>query len=154
RDDLVRFLDAAEELLIEQHGFTLVGGPTTADAQHAAGNEPLASKSRVGAAVHVIPNHDLEWDDWNRIGMAIWAATGGSAEGFEIFDSWSRKSLKYDARATSRKWTAYVRSPPTRIGFGTLKHLADEADPGTYFSWSRARVASTSGGVAEFSATA
>jgi len=84
---------------------------------------------RVAAAVHVIPNDDVEWDDWNRIGMAIWAATNGSAEGFEVFDRWSQKSRKHDARATSKKWTGYVRSPPTRIGFGTLKHLADEANP-------------------------
>lgn len=129
RDDLVRFLDAAEKLLVEDYGFTLVRGLAEADGEARAAGEPLAKSSRVAAAVAVIPNNDLGWDDWNRIGMAIWAATNGSAHGFEIFDHWSRKSRKYDARATSKKWTSYVRSPPTRIGFGTLKYLADQADP-------------------------
>src|SRR5262249_36998970 len=79
--------------------------------------------------VHVIPNDNLDWDSWNHVGMAIWAATDGSAEGFKVFDKWSQKSRKYNARATSKKWSGYVKSPPTRIGFGTLKHLADQADP-------------------------
>ena len=82
-----------------------------------------------GAAVRVIPNNDVPWDDWNRVGMAIWAATNGSAEGFEAFDKWSQKSHKYVALTTSKKWSGYVKSPPTRIGFGTLKFLADQADP-------------------------
>jgi hypothetical protein len=129
REDIERFLDAAVTLLDEEHGFTLVTGMADANGQAREAGEPLAAMSRVGAAVRVIPNDDLEWDDWNRIGMAIWAATSGSAEGFEVFDAWSSKSSKYDARATSKKWSGYVRSPPTRIGFGTLKYLADQADP-------------------------
>jgi hypothetical protein len=130
REDMEQFLDAAETLLIEQHGFTLVTGLAQGDGElRMPGSEPLAPTSRVAAAVAVIPNGDLQWDDWNRVGMAIWAATNGSAEGFEAFDKWSQKARKYDARETSRKWSGYVRSPPTRIGFGTLKYLADQADP-------------------------
>jgi hypothetical protein len=128
REDIERFLDDAVTLLDEQHGFTLVTGMTDANGRAHEAGEPLAAKSRVEAAVRVIPNGDVEWDDWNRIGMAIWAATNGSAEGFEIFDAWSQKSRKYNARATSKKWTGYNKSPPTSIGFGTLKHLADKFD--------------------------
>jgi hypothetical protein len=130
--EVEQYLDAAATLLIDQHGLTLVTSPSEANGgggPHEPSAEPLAPSSRVAAAVRVIPNADLDWDEWNRVGMAIWAATNGSAEGFEIFDRWSQKSRKYDARATSKKWSGYVRSPPTRIGFGTLKHLADQADP-------------------------
>jgi hypothetical protein len=129
REDVERFLDAAVTLLDEQHSFTLVTGMADANGQAHAAGEPLAASSRVAAAVAVIPNNDVGWDDWNKIGMAIWAATNGSAEGFEVFDAWSRKSSKYDARITSRKWTIYVRSPPDHIGFGTLKYFADKAAP-------------------------
>jgi hypothetical protein len=130
REDMEQFLDAAETLLIEQHGFTLVTSLSQANVGPQGGSgEPLAPSSRVAAAARVISNDDLGWDDWNRVGMAIWAATNGSAEGFEAFDKWSQKSRKYDARITSKKWSGYVKSPPTRIGFGTLKYLADQADP-------------------------
>jgi len=130
-EDIEKFLDAAETLLIDQHDFTLVTGLTEANGAgpHQSGGEPLAPTSRVAAAVRVIPNNNLDWDDWNRVGMAIWAATNGSAEGFEVFDKWSQKSSKYDGRTTSKKWSKLTKCPPDSIGFGTLKFLADQADP-------------------------
>jgi hypothetical protein len=129
--DVEQFLDAAETLLIEQHGLTLVTGlsqPNGGEPRE-PGDKPLAPSSRVAAAVRVIANNDLEWDDWNRVAMAIWRATNGRSEGFAIFDAWSRGSHKYDQRATAKKWSAITKCPPDRIGFGTLKHLADQADP-------------------------
>ena len=50
----------------------------------------------VASALSVIPNNDLEWNDWNRIGMATWAATGGSEVGRKAFAEWSAKSSKND----------------------------------------------------------
>ena len=57
-----------------------------------------------------------EWDSdektvgWNAIGMALYAATGGSEEGFKLFDAWSQRSRKYDAKVTRRR-TFSARSP-------------------------------------------
>ena len=93
------------------------------------GDTPEADAERVGAAMAVIPNPDLGWDDWKKFGMAVWRATGGSAEGFTIFDEWSQKSAKYDAGTTRREWDKLTRSPPTRIGAGTVFHHASAADP-------------------------
>jgi hypothetical protein len=84
----------------------------------------------VAAALCAIPNDDLGWDDWNRIGMATWAATDGSAEGLTAFDSFSRKSKKYNAVKTTERWQHYRRSPPKRIGVGTLIWEASQAEPG------------------------
>jgi hypothetical protein len=61
--------------------------------------------------------------------MAIWAATQGSEEGFEAFDAWSQKWVKYDADGTRKAWEEITRSPPTEIDAGTLFYLANEADP-------------------------
>jgi Primase C terminal 2 (PriCT-2)/RepB DNA-primase from phage plasmid len=80
-------------------------------------------------ALEVIPNDDLDWREWNRIGMATWRATGGSEYGFEAFDSWSIKSSKYNARRTRNVWKGYHRSPPDQIGLGALIFLANEKDP-------------------------
>ena len=102
----------------------------TASEQRHTGDEPEADESRVALALAMIPNDDLDWDDWNRVGMAVWRATGGSDLGRDAFDAWSQKSGKYNAKTTAAKWTKYFSSPPTHIGAGTIFHLANEARPG------------------------
>lgn len=81
------------------------------------------------AALDAIRNDNISWDDWNRVGMAVWVVTEGEDYGLAEFDRWSRKSRKYSAEATARKWAAYRVSPPQRIGWGTLAFLAARADP-------------------------
>jgi len=75
----------------------------------------------------VIPNN-ADWHEWNRVGMAFYAASGGSDEGFIAFDDWSAKSpSKYDCHAVEERWRNYQRSPPSRISLGALIHLAHQA---------------------------
>jgi hypothetical protein len=81
--------------------------------------------------VNEIPNNE-DWHGWNRIGLAIYGASGGSDQGGIVFDDWSAKSPKYDPYVTSARWRHYHRSPPDRIGLGTLIHLARGA------GWQRA----------------
>lgn len=76
--------------------------------------------------VHSIPNRE-DWAGWNRIGLAIFAASGGSDEGGIVFDDFSAKSAKYNPYVTAARWRNYRHSPPDRIGIGTLIHLAREA---------------------------
>ena len=84
----------------------------------------------VWRAVQVIPNPSLGWEEWNRIGMAIFAASDGGDRGFEAFDFWSQKNVKqYDASNTRERWDSYANSRPTEIGAGTLFHLASQHDP-------------------------
>ena len=142
REDMVRFLDAATKLLVEEFGFTLKNDSATQATNggdpHETGDEPQAETGRIAAALNVIPNNE-DWDGWNAIGMATWRATGGSAEGFAAFDAWSRKSSKHDAGATAKKWSAYFKSPPTHIGAGTIFYLADQAEPGWRRAWQRSQ---------------
>jgi hypothetical protein len=76
--------------------------------------------------VNAIPNLE-DWHGWVRIGLAIYSASGGSDQGGIIFDDWSAKSPKYNPYNTAARWRSYHRSPPNRIGLGTLIHLAREA---------------------------
>src|SRR5262249_11898300 len=69
--------------------------------------------------VHAIPNN-CDWDEWNRIGMAIYAASNGSNQGGIVFDDWSAKSAKYNPYTTAERWAHWHRSPPSRIGAGSL----------------------------------
>jgi AAA domain/Primase C terminal 2 (PriCT-2)/Bifunctional DNA primase/polymerase, N-terminal len=130
REDMERFLDAATKLLVEEHGFVLEGGTTRGDNGGEPGAEPQAEGGLIAAALAVIPNN-ANWDGWNNIGMAVWRATAGSEAGRAAWDAWSKKNpAKYDARNTAEKWAAYFKSPPTRIGAGTIFYLADQASPG------------------------
>jgi hypothetical protein len=88
-----------------------------------------ANHALIAEALNVIPNDDVGWDEWNRIGMATWRATGGGNGGFIAFDRFSQKSGKYVAATTSEKWDSYSRSQPKRIGAGTILWMADQADP-------------------------
>jgi hypothetical protein len=81
-------------------------------------------------ALMAIPNDaSVNWAEWNRISMAVFAATDGSAAGFAMFDRWSQKYSGYDPDDTDAKWGALEKCPPTEIGAGTLFYLADQASP-------------------------
>jgi hypothetical protein len=78
--------------------------------------------AEVVAAIH----NDFDWAEWNRLGMAIYAASSGSEEGFIAFDDLSARSTKYQPQTVRERWNNYRRSPPSRIGIGTLVHLASQ----------------------------
>lgn len=81
---------------------------------------------QIRAALAVIPNTEPDWERWNRIGMAVYAASAGDPDGLEAWRDWSdrcpvagRSEDSVDAR-----WEHYRGSPPTAIGMGSLVHLA------------------------------
>jgi hypothetical protein len=112
-------------------------GATEPDRSHAGvpGSGPRAASdpSMVGQALAVIPNSDPKvhhWEYWNVVGMTIWASTAGSEAGQLAFHEWSAKSPKYDPATTEARWQHYFRSPPDRLGFGSLVWRARQASPG------------------------
>jgi hypothetical protein len=76
--------------------------------------------------VAAIPNN-CSWEEWNAIGMAIFAASRGSEHGSVVFDDFSAKSPKYDPASVAARWRNYRRSPPGRTGIGKLLALALDA---------------------------
>lgn len=76
--------------------------------------------------VAAIPNN-CDWNEWVRIGLAIYGASGGSDQGGIAFDDFSSRSAKYNPYETGERWRHFHRSPPDRIGLGTLIHLARAA---------------------------
>jgi RecA-family ATPase len=106
-------------------------------ADEGLGVEPtkLPSLAELRAAVAAIPNGpETDRAQWIRIGMAIRHECGSSDAGFAIFDGWSKKwpgnaeGAVYDAAKTETAWKKL--KPRGEVTFGTLVHLADEADPG------------------------
>jgi hypothetical protein len=65
-------------------------------------------------AVEYAENDDLDFDEWNRLGMSIFTAFPNE-DGFKAFDAFSQKSTKYNVKIkTRRKWKAYFTCPPDR----------------------------------------
>lgn len=83
----------------------------------------------LAALSEIIANADRDWADWNRLGMALFAASSGSEAGFAAFDRISRRSVKYDTNETRRRWEHYRQFPPDRLGPGTLVYEARQVDP-------------------------
>jgi hypothetical protein len=84
------------------------------------------------AALRVIPNDGnvRNFNLWNTIGLAIYAETGGSEEGFALFDAFSRRSSWYNKLVNTReRWEHFHRSPPNRIGANYLYGRARKVNP-------------------------
>jgi putative DNA primase/helicase len=80
-----------------------------------------APAALIASAAAVLPNDDEHWNTWSsKIGMAIYAATDGSQEGYAIWRDWSAKSAKHSDKACEVKWRHLHDSPPDQIGAGTI----------------------------------
>jgi Primase C terminal 2 (PriCT-2)/RepB DNA-primase N-terminal domain len=97
-----------------------------------------ADDARLARALAFIPNPDVDWKQWCDLGLAIFGATGGSDMGFAMFDAWSQRSAKYDPHYTLKTWHGFERSPPNRIGAGTIFYLANKNCP-KWADWLDAR---------------
>jgi Protein of unknown function (DUF3987)/Primase C terminal 2 (PriCT-2) len=121
------FIKDATKMLVEHFGFEIkIAVKDHDNTDDRQSSDPNADIETLRRALDVIPNN-YDWDGWNRVGMALWRATNGS--GFNLFDAWSQKSSNYVAATTSVTWNGYFRSPPTRLGAGTIILLANEHSP-------------------------
>ena len=123
--DLQAYLTEAEEILRE-------AGATTrtermqgrADAKQsdrerqgrkAAGfrHDEKPDRELIAEALDHIPG-DLHYDDWVKVGFALYDGLGDS--GRDLWELWSSKSSKNDAPFTSRKWPSFAQNRKVKIG--------------------------------------
>jgi putative DNA primase/helicase len=111
--------DAAERLAeaIEAAGL--------ASVRSSQSGPPGADTKRMACAMGAIPNAgtDVHYDSWIRFGYAVHRATAGT--GFEIWNTWSKKSNKYNAAETEAAWRRIDHAvtgsrAPRTIGAGTI----------------------------------
>jgi hypothetical protein len=81
-----------------------------------------ADAEEVTDAMARIPNADVGWDDWKAMALRLYASLGDA--GFELFDTWSQKSSKYDEDKTIEAWEQVIASPPDRTGVGAIFAIA------------------------------
>ncbi|RXM21657.1 hypothetical protein EO238_27735, partial [Citrobacter sp. AAK_AS5] len=58
----------------------------------------------IRSALAQLPNEELDYDSWVRIGMALKGALGG--EGADLFADWSAQAEKNDPATTARSWAS------------------------------------------------
>ena len=113
------FLEQAYERMPEAlRPKTLAATPGPAAGERAR-VELRGTPDAVAAALAFVPNADLDYDSWIRIGMALKGALG--EDGRELFEDWSATSSKDVPDTTVRTWASLK---PERIGAGTIYHHA------------------------------
>ena len=110
------FLDEAYALLPEDLRQCRLPGGGGQPAHAMAGTYPA-----VRAALAYIPNAELDYDSWIRIGLALKGALGDDGE--ELFLRWSAQAAKNQPDVTQKTWSGFR---PNSIGAGTIYHLAME----------------------------
>lgn len=70
---------------------------------------------------------DAPYDDWYRVGTALFFQYEGSEEGFELFNEWSSQGAKYDGEERLRfKWESFENYSGDRAGIPTIAILAKQ----------------------------
>ncbi|MBF0093940.1 MAG: PriCT-2 domain-containing protein [Alphaproteobacteria bacterium] len=113
------WLDAALALLPQDTLPAVL--PTGSGGQRQTSHSLAGTREAVWSALAFIPNADLDYDSWVRIGMALKGALGEA--GFDLFSSWSNQAGKNVPETTDKAWASFK---PTAIGAGTIYHLAME----------------------------
>ena len=114
------FLDEAYALLPEHlHQRGLATG--SQGTEHLQAHSQMGTLPAIEAALKWLPNAELDYDSWVRIGMALKGALGEA--GSDIFAGWSAQAAKDVPAATAKAWASFK---PDRIGAGTIYHLAME----------------------------
>ncbi|HYN39458.1 MAG TPA: PriCT-2 domain-containing protein, partial [Rhodospirillales bacterium] len=89
------------------------------DASRPLSADLRGTRDAVAAALAHIPNADLDYDSWVRIGLALKGALGDDGAG--LFANWSAESAKNVPEFTAKTWNGFH---PTSIGAGSIYHHA------------------------------
>jgi hypothetical protein len=114
------FLEEAYALLPEalrQRGLSTA----TTSAEHLRSHSQIGTLPAIASALECLPNAELDYDSWMRIGMALKGALGEA--GGNLFADWSAQAAKDVSATTAKAWASFK---PDRIGAGTIYHLAME----------------------------
>ena len=121
------FLDRALELVPPELRPGRLPAGSTAHTVAGAPGDLRGTPAAIGDALRFIPNADLDYDSWVRIGLALKGALG--EDGWSLFAAWSATSSKDVPEFTLKTWAGLK---PERIGAGTIYHhaLGRRLEPG------------------------
>mgnify|MGYP003627804949 FL=1 len=76
------------------------------------------------------------YDDWIKVGLALYNITAGHQDGLDVWDLWSKKdNMNYCKENLIVKWNNYMASPDSDklLGIGSLKRWAEQDNPKNLF---------------------
>lgn len=123
RDTCAAFITAAEEALRKSGGQTSnERRDIDREGRKVAGLKPKEAPSHdlIAEAIAHIPNNDLPYDDWIKVGLALYAALG--PDGRALWEAWSAEAAKNDPIHTAQKWDSFATV--RNVTVGTLFWLA------------------------------
>lgn len=119
------------EIVQQGNAGGIVDDGLSSDERALANAKPKAnvSKDRLKQCLEKIDADD--YHRWVNVGMALYHQFDGSIDGFELWDSWSQSSDKYDAHGVSAKWQTFDANlsrtePVTAASILRLARLSDE----------------------------
>lgn len=87
---------------------------------------PKIGNLRLLRSVLALLDADFGYDDWLRVAAGVFNETGGSAEGLELFDSWSSGGIKYKGPCEIRsKWNSFHLDHPRPVTMATLRRMVE-----------------------------
>ena len=108
-----------EEVMVH---FPPVARKTQPVKEVSAGPAPNMNIEKIESALNALPP-DV-YSDWLQVGLALHDASGGSAEGFELWDDWSSNGSTYTLGECRKKWAGF--SAGNGITIGTLFKMATD----------------------------
>lgn len=123
RDTCAAFIAAAEDALRKAGGQTSTERrDIDREGRKVAGLKPKETPTHdlIAEAIAHIPNNDLPYDDWIKVGLALYAALG--PDGRALWEAWSAEAAKNDPAQTAQKWDSFASV--RNVTVGTLFWLA------------------------------
>jgi AAA domain/Bifunctional DNA primase/polymerase, N-terminal/Primase C terminal 2 (PriCT-2) len=89
-------------------------------------SRPPLTEAEFDALLAKIPSAGLGWDEWNNVGIEIYASCKGADYGLDAWERWLKTDPVYATQATGCEdaWKRFHNSPPTRTGAGALINKA------------------------------
>ncbi|WP_026842465.1 PriCT-2 domain-containing protein [Citrifermentans bremense] len=115
------FVDA-----VYKHNGRPVPSASTPEGHKADAVEGAASVTleKISAVINEI-DPDSGYDDWLRVGMAVYHETGGNNDGLELYNAWSKAGKKYkNWQEIEAKWRSFRSEVATPVTIGTLIKMA------------------------------
>ena len=105
----------------------------TAPSESVKPEKPLGTEVETGRYKFEMPlksiDPDCGYDEWLRVGMAIFHETKGSDYGLAVYDEWSSKGEKYKGlHEVEAKWRSFRLDIKNPVTVGTLLMMAAEAE--------------------------
>ena len=71
---------------------------------------------------------EMDYDEWLKVGMALWHQFNGNETGYGLWETWSERSDRHDVTEMKRKWESFSPEPgKTPVTFRTVLKLAEKA---------------------------